>query len=91
MSRKIIQGYLDEVEQLLINCSNVYIEEYSAVILTPERANLRIRIRFAIKYLLAVSEAFVVVNNQIEYVDYRYHFQAHIPHPPVSQSVISDF
>lgn len=75
MSRKIIQGYLDEVEQLLLNCSNAYIEEYSAVILTPERANLRIRIRFAIKYLLAVSEAFVVVNNQIEYVDYRYHFQ----------------
>lgn len=75
MSRKIIQGYLDEVEQLLINCSNVYIEEYSAVILTPERANLRIKIRFTIKYLLAVSEAFVVVNNQIEYVDYRYHVQ----------------
>ncbi|MFM7366197.1 MAG: toxin TumE [Cuspidothrix sp.] len=75
MSRKIIQGDLDEVEQLLLNCSNTYIEEYRAVILTPERANLRIRIRFAIRYLLAVSEAFVVVNNQIEYVDYRYHFQ----------------
>ncbi|WP_353933393.1 toxin TumE (plasmid) [Okeanomitos corallinicola TIOX110] len=58
-----------------MNCSNAYIEEYSTVILTTERANLRIRIRFAIRYLLAVSEAFVVVNNQIEYVDYRYHFQ----------------
>ncbi|MEY3221774.1 MAG: hypothetical protein RLZZ203_630 [Cyanobacteriota bacterium] len=75
MSRKLIQAYLDETEQLLLNCSNAYIEEYSAVILTTERANLRIRIRFAIRYLLAVSEAFVVVDNQIKYIDYRYHFQ----------------
>lgn len=75
MSRKLIQASLDEIEQLLLNCSNAYIEEYSAVILTTERANLRIRIRFAIRYLLAVSEAFVVVDNQIKYIDYRYHFQ----------------
>jgi hypothetical protein len=75
MSRKLIQAYLHETEQLLLNCSNAYIEEYSAVILTTERANLRIRIRFAIRYLLAVSEAFVVVDNQIKYIDYRYHFQ----------------
>ncbi|MEH1891794.1 MAG: DUF6516 family protein [Nostoc sp.] len=75
MSRKVIQAYLDEIEQLLLNCSNTYIEEYSAVILTTERANLRIRIRFALKYLLAVSEAFVIGDNQITYIDYRYHFQ----------------
>ncbi|MDZ8184639.1 MAG: DUF6516 family protein [Nostoc sp. ChiSLP02] len=75
MSREVIQAYLDEVEKLLLNCSNTYVEEYSAVILTTQRANLRIRIRFALKYLLAVSEAFVIVNNQIKYIDYRYHFQ----------------
>ncbi len=75
MSRKLIQAYLDETEQLVLNWSNAYIEEYSAVILTTERANLRIRIRFAIRYLLAVSEVFVVVDNQIKYIDYRYHFQ----------------
>ena len=75
MSRKIIQAYLDEIEQFLLNCSNIYVEKYNAVILTPERANLRIRIRFALKYLLAVSEAFVIVDNQITYIDYRYHFQ----------------
>ncbi|MEH2281152.1 MAG: hypothetical protein V7K90_07370 [Nostoc sp.] len=68
MSRKVIQAYLDEIEQHLLNCSNTYIEEYSAVILTPERANLRIRMRFALKYLLAVSEAFVIVDNQITYI-----------------------
>jgi hypothetical protein len=75
MSRKVIQAYLDEVEQLLLNCSNTYVEEYSAVILTTERANLRIKIRFALKYLLSVSEALVIVDNQITYIDYRYHFQ----------------
>ncbi|MEH2314377.1 MAG: hypothetical protein V7K35_23940 [Nostoc sp.] len=75
MSRKVIQAYLNEIEQLLFNCCNTYIEEYSAVILTTERANLRMRIRFALKYLLAVSEAFVIVDNQITYSDYRYHFQ----------------
>ncbi|MEH2210119.1 toxin TumE [Nostoc sp.] len=75
MSREVIQAYLDEVEQLLLNCHNTYVEEFSAVILTTERANLRIRIRFALKYLLAVSEAFVIVDNQITYIDYRYHFQ----------------
>jgi hypothetical protein len=75
MSRKVIQAYLDEVEKLLLSSSNSYIEEFSAVILTTERANLRIRIRFAFRYLLAVSEAFVVVDNQTKYIDYRYHFQ----------------
>ncbi|OYD96709.1 hypothetical protein CDG76_08030 [Nostoc sp. 'Peltigera membranacea cyanobiont' 210A] len=75
MSRKVLQAYLDEVEQLLLNCPNTYVEEFNAVILTTERANLRIRIRFALKYLLAVSEAFVIVDNQITYIYYRYHFQ----------------
>jgi hypothetical protein len=75
MSRKVIQDYLDEIEQLLLNSSNTYIEEYNAVILTTERANLRLRVRFALKYLLAVSEVLVVVDNQITYIDYRYHFQ----------------
>ncbi|WP_292766957.1 toxin TumE [Nostoc sp. NOS(2021)] len=75
MSRKVIQAYLDEIEQLLLNCSNTYIEQYNIVILTTERDNLRIRIRFALRYLLEVSEAFVIVDNQIKYIDYRYHFQ----------------
>ncbi len=75
MSPKVIPAYLDEIEQLLLNYSDIYIEEYKAVILTPERANLRLRVRFAFKYLLAISEVLVVVDNQITYIDYRYHFQ----------------
>jgi len=62
MSRKLIQSYLDETEQLLLNCSNAYIEEYSAVILTTERANLRIRIRFAI-FKVAYENYLDSINN----------------------------
>lgn len=75
MSRKLIQAYLDEIELLLLGLSNVYVEEYSAVILTAERANIRIRIRFSLRYLLAISEAVLVVDNQVNCIDYRYHFQ----------------
>lgn len=75
MSHNVIQFYLEEIEQLLLSYSNAYVEEYSAVILTTERANLRLRVRFDFRCLLAISEVLVVVNNQITYIDYRYHFQ----------------
>ncbi len=75
MSPKVIPAYLDKMEQLLLNYSDIYVEEYKSVILTPERANLRLRVRVALGYLLAISEILVVVNNQITYIDYRYHFQ----------------
>ncbi len=75
MSPKVFSAYFDKIEQLFLNCYNAYVEEYNAVILTTERANFRMRIRFAIKYLLAISEILVLANNQIIYIDYRYHFQ----------------
>ena len=75
MSPKILQDYFDEIDQLLRNSTNIYVEDFKASFLTSERANLRLKVRFAFKYLLAVSEIIVVVDNQIEYIDYRYHFQ----------------
>ncbi len=75
MSLNILRDYFDEIEQLLLNCPNTYVEQFSAIILTPERANLRLRVRFELSYLLAVSEALFVVNNQVSHIDYRYHFQ----------------
>jgi hypothetical protein len=75
MSPKILQDYFDEIDQLLRNSANIYVEEFKVSSLTSERANLRLKVRFAFKYLLAVSEIIVVVDNQIEYIDYRYHFQ----------------
>ena len=75
MSPKILQDYFDEIDQLLRNSDNIYVEDFKTSFLTSERANLRLKVRFAFKYLLAVSEIIVVVDNQIEYIDYRYHFQ----------------
>ncbi|MGB3201371.1 MAG: DUF6516 family protein [Nodosilinea sp.] len=43
--------------------------------MTAERANLKLRLRFKGKYLLAISEALQVVEGQIVHIDYRYHFQ----------------
>ena len=55
MSRNILKSYFDVVERWLLNLPNIYVEQFNATILTAERANLRLRIRFKGKYLLAIS------------------------------------
>jgi Family of unknown function (DUF6516) len=75
MSPNILRDYFDEIEQLLLNGSNNYVEQFSATILNPERANLRLRVRFELRYLLAVSEALIIIDDQVSPIDYRYHFQ----------------
>ena len=75
MLPNILSDYLDRVEQAIQKCSNVYVERYEEEILTPKRANLRIRLRFNQTYLLEINEAIVVADNQLEFLDYRYHFQ----------------
>lgn len=50
---------------------NLYVEQFNVTILTAERANLKLRIRFKGKYLLAISEAIVVADGQITQIDYR--------------------
>lgn len=52
-----------------------YVENYSEEILTPERANLRIRLRFDNGALLEINEALVVVNGALTTLGYRYHLQ----------------
>ena len=75
MLHEILANYLDRVEQAILSCSNAYVERYTEEILTPERANLRIRIRFNQGYLLEINEAVIVVENQLSPLDYRYHYQ----------------
>jgi Family of unknown function (DUF6516) len=75
MSRNILLNYFDAVEQILLDSPNIYVELFDAVILNPERANLRLRLRFNLTCLLAISEAIVIVDDQVSYLDYRYHFQ----------------
>ncbi len=75
MSRNSFRNYFDRIDQILEDCPNVYVETYSAVILSSERANLKLRLRFYFKYLLSISEALIAVDNQVMAIDYRYHFQ----------------
>ncbi len=75
MSREALNAYFDEIEQRLLTLPNKYVELFDAVILTSERANLKLRVRFKGKYLLAISEALIVIEDRISQIDYRYHFQ----------------
>lgn len=75
MSRDILLAYFDDIEQALQSLPNSYVEMFDAVILTPERANLKIRVRFNGRQLLAISEALLIIDSHITHIDYRYHFQ----------------
>ena len=62
-------------EQAVRECPDAYVEHYLEEVLTPERVNLRIRIRFNNGHLLEMSEAIVVDGEDLEFLDYRYHCQ----------------
>lgn len=75
MRHKLLADYLEEIERALSEISEAYIENYVEEILTPERANLRIRLRFADNRLLEINEAVAVENNALVTLGYRYHCQ----------------
>ena len=61
--------------QAIIQCRDAYVERYVEEILTPERVNLRIRLRFDQGHLLEINEAVVVEDDSLVSLDYRYHCQ----------------
>ncbi len=75
MLHERLADYLAEVEAAVRSLADGYVERYEEEILTPERVNLRLRIRFASGYLLEVSEAVVVVGSALQTLGYRYHCQ----------------
>ncbi|HAC64572.1 MAG TPA: hypothetical protein DCF68_13800 [Cyanothece sp. UBA12306] len=75
MLPKILSDYLNQIEQAIVQYENVYVERYQEEILTPQRVNLRIRLRFNQTHLLEINEAIIIKDNQLEFLDYRYHFQ----------------
>ncbi len=74
MLHKALKAYLSDIEQAVIGC-DAYVEHYREEILTPERINLRIRLRFDNGCLLEIGEAVVVEHGRLEHLDYRYHCQ----------------
>jgi hypothetical protein len=70
-----LSKYLDSVEGTVRNLEGVYVERYEEEILTVNRINLRIRIRFQTGHILEVNESIIGEKDQIIHLDYRYHFQ----------------
>jgi len=75
MLHETLAQYLARVEQAILRCSNAHVERYTEEILTPQRANLRIRLRFEQGHVLEINEAVVVVEDSLVPLDYRYHCQ----------------
>ena len=55
-----LAAYLGEVELLLGSLRASYVESYFEELLTPYRANLRVRVRFENGRLLGINEALAV-------------------------------
>lgn len=69
-----LERYFAEVEASVARLP-AYAESYAEEILTAERANLRIRLRFENGALLEINEALIVENGTLKSLGYRYHFQ----------------
>jgi hypothetical protein len=75
MLHEILSLYLERIEALIRSLKDAYIERYEEEILSSNRINLRIRIRFKSGHLFELNEAAIVVVGQFERLNYRYHFQ----------------
>ena len=75
MLHDLLVEYLHNVESAFQNLDDVYIERYEEEILTSDRVNLRIRVRFSEGHLLELNEAVMVESGYIRNLGYRYHFQ----------------
>jgi len=75
MLHDLLSEHLSTVEAVVRKLKEVYVECYEEEILTKNRVNLRIRIRFKSGYLLELNEANMVEESAIIRLYYRYHFQ----------------
>jgi hypothetical protein len=73
---RTIDEYFAGIRRLIQAEAGVYIERYEEQILTSNRGNLRIRLKFADKSLLEISEAIVLIGEEPRWLSYRYHYQS---------------
>ncbi|MFQ5675878.1 MAG: toxin TumE [bacterium] len=71
----ILSDYLDETETTVQSLKDCHIEKYQEEILSANRVNLRIRIRFSKGCLLELNESVVIEHGKFQHLSYRYHFQ----------------
>lgn len=72
---KNIEKYLEKIRQLIVSLSKVEVERYEEQVLSKDRGNLRIRLRFFDNSLLEISEAMHIVKGNFTWLSYRYHYQ----------------
>jgi len=75
MLHDLLSKHLIAVETIVRKLKGVYVERYEEEIITDNRVNLRIRIRFKTGHLLEINEAIIVEEAAIIRLYYRYHFQ----------------
>lgn len=75
MLHNLLSRYLDKIEAEIRKLEDVYVERYEEEILTSDRINLRIRVRFKTGNLFELNEAVIIEGDQLERLNYRYHFQ----------------
>jgi len=71
----LLLQHLKEIEDSIKNLEDIYVERYEEEILTIDRINIRIRLRFPDGHLLELNEAVTIEEEQIRILGYRYHFQ----------------
>ena len=71
----LLSRYLGDVAIDVRKLENAKVERYEEEILSANRVNLRIRIRFLSGYLLELNESVIVEAEDIVHLGYRYHFQ----------------
>ncbi len=74
MLHEALSEYLRETESVISESENAYAERYEEEVISYNRVNLRIRLRFINGHLLELNEA-VVIEEEIRHLGYRYHFQ----------------
>jgi len=75
MLHDLLYHYLEEIEAEIKKLEDAYVERYEEEILSSNRINLRIRVRFKTGDLFELNEAVIVEADQLERLNYRYHFQ----------------
>ncbi|MDP2754557.1 MAG: DUF6516 family protein [Nitrospirota bacterium] len=72
---KDIVQYFERIQSLIMVLSDVEVERYEEQVLSKNRGNLRIRLRFSDNSLLEISEAIHISEGTFTWLSYRYHYQ----------------
>ena len=70
-----IDRYLQAISEQIYHDQTIAIEQFQITRISNDRANLKLRIRTRNHHLLSISEAIICQENQLQKLDYRYHFQ----------------